>query len=274
VPPDAFASQLEPKLASLLANPNKREAVFKSMPTAELKDALRACLYLQQQSIASEQENAQIWAQRTIADVPARLLADLAHIIESILKSTQERRGIKAQGDHDFHVAAEKWRSEGMAIRETLHRLMEQATHTQWNLGPRFLVGMEDLCREQNLWARSIPWDPARMVGWKIMVRQVKLDTRDLQTAAREFALDTLTSPFGNEEQTGDVDGSYFTDYVHYIAISKPGVSTRNVTRDLVARLLRPAEMATLIQSHGGIVPEKADALLLADLLLGVFGWH
>lgn len=274
VPADVLAAQVEPTLADLIAEPSKRQAAFKSLPTDELKDALKSCLFVRQRKIASDEDNERTWAQKTMADIPASLLVELAEIIRGIAKSLQEQRGVKAQAEHDYKVATEKWRSEGGPIRETLHQLMEQATQTQWNLGPRFLVAFEDLCREQQLWVRSIPWDPARMVGWKVMVRHVKLDVSDLRVAAQEFAPGTSIGILESDQQSGAVDGSYFTDYVHHIAFSRPAVSPRDVTRNLVARLLRPAEITGMIGLQGAKVPNGADSAELADLLLDAFGWR
>ncbi|MBY0526197.1 MAG: hypothetical protein K2R98_22575, partial [Gemmataceae bacterium] len=45
-------------------------------------------------------------------------------------------------------------------------------------------------------------------------------------------------------------------------------------TRDLVARLLRPAEITGMIRSQGSQVPDSADSAQLADSLLGALGWH
>jgi hypothetical protein len=271
---DVLAEQLQPRLDDLITQPSKREAVFKALATGALREALRACLYLREQNMIGKGEDWRNWAQRTVDEVPAGVVTAVAEVLSAVTSILQERRGIKAQRDHEYTVAIEKWRSEGKEIRDALHRFMEQATQIQWNLGPRFLVMFEDLCREQQLWVRSIPWDPARMVGWKIMVHDVKLDVSDLQVAAREFSPGTSFEILENDQQSGVVDGSYFTDYVHHIAITRPGASPRDVTRDLVARLLRPAEIVRLLQKHSVEVPRDADSGKLADLLLSSFGWH
>lgn len=271
---DILADQLQPRLHDLITQPNKREEVFKALATGQLKDALRACLYLRDQNIVGDGEDIWKWATRTVDQEPARVVTELAEIISSVACGLQNRRGIKAQAEHDFSVAMETWRLEGKTIRETVHQFMEQATQAQWNLGPRFLVSFEDVCREQNLWVRSIPWDPARMVGWKIMVRDVRLDVSDLQIAAREFSPDTSFAILEDNQQSGVVDGSYFTDYVHYIAMSRPGSSPREITRDLVARLLRPAEMVQILGKHKADMPKDANSRSLADGLLSSFGWH
>ena len=98
--------------------------------------------------------------------------------------------------------------------------------------------------------------------------------SRDLEIAAQELAPGATWDSPTNGPPTTVADGSYFTDYVHYIAISKPGLSPRAVTRNLLVRLLRPVEMMNLIQLHGGEPPTATDAPRLAEELLHAFGWR
>jgi hypothetical protein len=69
------------------------------------------------------------------------------------------------------------------------------------------------------------------------------------------------------------VDGSYFTDYVHYLAASQPRVSARNIALKFLASLLRPNELKRLIEEQGRTVADGADRPALADSLLDVMGW-
>jgi hypothetical protein len=183
-------------------------------------------------------------------------------------------RGIKAQLEHEHQVSMGHWRESSNEAQERFHAAAGKAVELQWQVGPQFLVAFEHICRQERVWVRSIPWDPARMVGWKIMASQVRLYSRDLQIAAQELAPDATGDSPTNGQTTAVADGSYFTDYVHHIAISKPGCSPRAVTRDLLARLLRPAEMMSLIQTHTGKLPTATDAPLLAEELLHAFGWR
>ena len=111
------------------------------------------------------------------------------------------------------------------------------------------------------------------MVGWKINAAKVGLDIRDLQIVADELvrhkrspdhqAFDVVVktdAKVAGGPTTAVADGSYFTDYVHHIAISIPGFSPRAVTRDLLVRLIRPAQMMALVQSYGGESPTVTDA--------------
>src|SRR5262249_23512788 len=130
------------------------------------------------------------------------------------------RRDVEAQHEHeDDDLDLETWRQRSKEARESYHLSAGKAAELQWELGPEFLVVFEQICQQDGLLVRSIPWDPARMVGWKIKASPVRLDSRDLQIAAQEWA----PTPDGAAHASVIADGSYFADYVHHIAISKPG---------------------------------------------------
>jgi len=202
------------------------------------------------------------------------LTAELGKLSGDIEAKLISHRGAKAQREHEHNVAMGRWRQSSKEARESFHVAAGKAVELQWELGPQFLVAFERICRQDGCWVRSIPWDPARMVGWKIMASQVRLHSHDLQIAAQELVPGATGASPMNGPTTAVADGSYFTDYVHHIAISKPGFSPRAVTRDLLARLLRPAEMMTLIQTHGAEPPTAVDAPRLAEELLNALGWR
>lgn len=271
---EILATEIEPKLAALIADPSQGESIFRSLPSDEAKHALKACRHLRTHGIVGETEDFQACADRILVEIPPTLATELGKLSGDIDAKLIIHRGAKAQREHEYDVAMGSRRERSKEARETYHAAAGKAVELQWQLGPQFLAAFEHFCKQQGLWVRSIPWDPARMVGWKIMTSQVKLRIRDLQIAAGELMPGSpVTSPV-HGSTTSVADGSYFTDYVHHIAISKPGFSPRAVTRDLLARLLRPAEMMDLIQAHGEESPKAADAPQLAEELLQAFGWR
>lgn len=106
-----------------------------------------------------------------------------------------------------------------MAVKR-IQRERKSAEELQWHLGPQFLMTVQDVSREQQLWVRSIPWDPARMIGWKLFVRGLRLDFRDPAMASNELSADISSVSDGNHRLGGLADGSYFTDYVHRVPAS------------------------------------------------------
>lgn len=271
---EVHETEIEPMIEALLADPSKRQAAFRNLRTNELKRALTACLHLRSEGFVEKTGSFQAWANQIVTGVPAALGAEMSKLGSDIEAKLVSHRGVKAQREHEHDIAMRQWLQSSNEARESFHVGAGKAVELQWEVGPRFLVAFEHICRREGLWVRSIPWDPARMVGWKIMASQVRLYSRDLQFAARELAPDATGDSLTNGQTTAVADGSYFTDYVHHIAISKPGFSPRAVTRDLLARLLRPAEMMTLIQTHTGEPPTATDAPLLAEELLHAFGWR
>lgn len=271
---EVLATEIEPVLEVLLADPSARQTVFKNLQSTQSKRALTACLHLRSKGIVTDAGAFQDWARQAQAALATTLKADIDVIREEIRAKLVSHRGVRAQCEEEHQIAVQQWQQKSKEARDTFHLAAGKAVERQWELGPQFLVAFEQTCREQGLWVRSIPWDPARMIGWKLMMSQVRLDSRDLQIAAQELAPDATGASTSNQTPNGVADGSYFTDYVHHIAISKPGFSPRAVTRDLLARLLRPAEMMNLIQAHTAALPKAADASLLAEEVLHAFGWR
>lgn len=271
---EIYAAEIEPHLQPLLADSSKREGAFRNLSSDAVKHALKACLHLRSKGIVEEGGSFEAWAKQNLTEVPPTLGAKMAKLGDDIECKLISHRGLKAQREHEHDIAMRKWRQSSNEARERFHAAAGKAVELQWQVGPQFLVAFEHICRHEKLWVRSIPWDPARMVGWRIMASEVKLYSRDLQFVARELAPDATGDNSTKGQTTAVADGSYFTDYVHHIAISKPGFSPRAVTRDLLARLLRPAEMMTLIQTHTGEPPTAKDAPLLAEELLRAFGWR
>ncbi len=274
VPSAVLAAEIVPKLDALVSDLSNRRSVYESLASQELKYALRECLHLRSKGVVPAGENFPAWAEEAIKEVRPQLAKALADLRETIGTKLSAHRGAKAQKEHEHNVAVNSWREKSKQAREAFHSATRKAVGLQWDLGPKFLVTFEQISREQGTWARSIPWDAARMVGWKLMVSHVKLGSRDLQIAAQEFAPDAAGANSINGPTVAVADGSYFTDYVHYIAISKPGFSPRVVTRDLLVRLLRPSEMMDLIKEHGGEPTAEPNAPRVADKLLHVFGWR
>lgn len=272
---EVFAQEIKPKLAALATDPSHMEAAFRSFSSDERKRALTASIQLLKKNLVAEAENFQAWAQQTLAEAPATFGALLAQLSGDIEAKLINHRGVKAQREYHHELAIKEWRQNSTEAGDSFHVVVGKAVEVQWEIGPALLVAFEKICRQENLWVRSIPWDPARMVGWKIMASQVVgLNSRDLAIAAQELAPGAMGSHPINGPTTAVADGSYFTDYVHYIAISQSGFSPRAVTRSLLVRLLRPAEMMKLIQFHGGQSLTANEAPQLAEELLDALGWQ
>jgi hypothetical protein len=145
----------------------------------------------------------------------------------------------------------------------------------QWRLGPAFLVTLQDVAIAEGVEAISMPWDPPRMVGWKLMVKDTEITLRDVRSVALDLQVPP-PEPTTRQEANLDapIDGSYFTDYVHFIAISSLETSPREISCRLVASLLRPSQLTDLIHQFGGACRPGEDRSTLADTLLNAMGWQ
>jgi hypothetical protein len=56
-----LATEIEPKLAALIADPSLRETAFRNLSSDELKHALKACLDLRTKNVVRENESFQVW---------------------------------------------------------------------------------------------------------------------------------------------------------------------------------------------------------------------
>jgi hypothetical protein len=220
VPDEMLTTEIVPMLPASIADPNQREAALRSLPFGEKRDVLKACLRLRTSGIVGEQQDFRSWAERTLTETPRMLLEGLSKWSADVAACLEYLRSVKPQLEKDLNTQRKQ-------ARESFHLAAGKAVEMQWELGSEFLVTFEHLCRQDGLWVKSVPWDPARMVGWKIMVSPVRLVSRvrlylrDLQIAAQELAPEAAGVGPSNASAIAIADGSYFTDYVHHIAISK-----------------------------------------------------
>ncbi len=260
---------LESAIHDLETHSRSKQEVFGSLPAGAAKQALAACLRLREDGIARTVGECCEWANN---HVPS-LKQDLHDILHSITDRLRDKlvtlRGERAQAEAEHDAKDKDWRARRRQTERDFRAKLEKATFALLDAGPSFLVAFEKACREAGLWARSIPWDPARMVGWKLKAFGVSLQSIDLWTAAKQIVDDPPPPP-----STGEVEGSYFTDYVHFVAISCPRMTPFAVTQQLVAKLLLPSQLIRIIQAHGESVDETADPLSLAARLLRCFGWN
>jgi hypothetical protein len=264
----AFVSRLESAVDDLDAQRRTKREVFSSLVVASGKQALAACLHLRDENVCDTVKECCAWAGRELGGLHRELCDRLEPLAQLLRDELIRLRGEKAQIESERKARLNVWVAQKNKAEAAFRVALEQATVAQWEVGPAFLVGLEKACSDNGLWVRSIPWDPARMVGWKLKAFGVSLQSSDLWAAAREIV------PEAPKPAEGEVDGSYFTDYVHYVAISCPQLTPFSVTQQIVATLLRHSELSRIIKAHEGSVDEAADALALAGQVLRCFGWN
>ena len=258
-------------------SPKDQSKVLKDVADTSLKQAVGACVGLMERQVAASAEACITWARdsfEALSKSLAKSARDGLAQVESRLALLRGQRTVAEEAWRQRHAG---WLEEGQRLHADCRLATAEAAETLWRLGPSFLAQLERTCKERGIPARSIPWDPPRMVGWKVATCGIGLKARDLWECVKEMGgLGKEMAPDAPRPPSdGDADGSYFTDYVHYVAMSKPEATPYSVTRDLL-QMLRTTELERLITAHGGKEGgDKADdRSSLARQALDALGWR
>ena len=149
-----------------------------------------------------------------------------------------------------------------------------QASSIQWELGPKFLVILEQVCLKNNFKNTSIAWDQPRMIGWKLWASGVNFSLRDIhETASSIFGNQSIEMNMAGDGST-NVSGSCFTDYVHFLACQDMNKNSRVVTREFVSQLTRIADRRNLFEMFSNErFPASSEPEVILDRLITVLGW-
>ncbi len=149
-----------------------------------------------------------------------------------------------------------------------------KATEAQWELGPKFLVALEQICLQKSIKTTSITWDQPRMIGWKLWVSGVNFSLEDIhETAASLSGNQSLEMNMAGDGAM-NVSGSYFTDYVHFLACQDINKSSRAVTCEFVNQLTRLSDRRNLFRFYSkDEYPATLSPELIIDQLITVLGW-
>jgi len=194
----------------------------------------------------------------------------------AIARTENQLAAIPEQGQRrraEIEEARRQRQAALIACEEKYRRSLQDALMHQWEMGPRFLMAVEAFCRGQRDSCVSVPWDPARMVGWKLWSLGIPVTVQDLHSKTRKLLGDTVGMEAVANSGIEPANGSYFTDYVHFVAMQQIGKDPREITSLLLQELLRPSEREIIFRAlhddSNSSVPE-AEAV---DRLLTVLGW-
>ena len=297
VAPETLATEIAPIVEKVVANPEKRKIETQKLEDEKKQSAFIQCLNLRLRETVTKGGSFDAWAEGVLSTVPRQCADALDEHIKKLKEDLPEARnfvsgsgerghiaGENEKGqrneDQDFereeasgtHAAADASITSVSELRAHYHKVMGEAAELQYELGAQFLVNVEKRCQAEGLWKRTIPWDPARMVGWKLHCAGQSVKIFNLEYVSKRFAtdLDIGVNPLPN---SGNADGAHFTDYVHALSTSGSEVDTRKVTIELLEKLLLPLQKIDLISTYGGtaaVLGGKA----LEEQLLETFGWH
>lgn len=182
-------------------------------------------------------------------------------------------------GEHE--LALDRVRHQGAArikrlqeAEAVLRSALNEATVAQWELGPSFLMALERKCREHGTAARSVTWDPARMVGWKLHVSQPGLKPKHLVMAVNSV-LGTQITELGISPPGNEFSGSLFADYAYFTSISAKRLTPWHATRNLLLRLLNVGQLDALAgdRTDSQSLPFEGEQEL-AEQVLRNWGWE
>lgn len=263
-----------PLIPELLSNSSGKAEAFRKLPNEQCKRALKAALWAIENGLVSEPTELWAWASKIESEVADDIESAIAPLLAQIDETLTGQLGRKAFESERYERECQLWRDRIGPAREAFHAAVTTASRAQWELGPHFLVALEDECRSRRVWARSIPWDPARMVGWKLIAHNLRLQLVDVQASAREISPGVEFESPVDPARGAVADGSYFTDYVHYLAASQPRLSPRHIASKFLANLLRANELDRLLREHESAPSDLSDRAALADSLLDCLGWR
>jgi len=139
---------------------------------------------------------------------PALEIATTAHrdAEEAFRREEENYRAEVARRPRDLRQAEMDYR-----------RALAGAMEVQLRVGPAFLIELERLLRAEGLLVRSLPWDGARMVGWKLNAASPGMTNDDFLTA-----VNSVLGPASLQRNAhgAAVTGSSFADYAYYVAMT------------------------------------------------------
>jgi hypothetical protein len=272
-PADVLERDVLPIHVAIARNPACRNDMLRQCDR-RVRNAVEALFALERTAAPSE-ESIHASASRVSSDSISAIQPLLAEMLEAAAADVSE---LESQLARCMEVENENRLHRQTQIEHAHREVADSLAITagiQWKLGPGFLVALQDAAMVEGAEAISMAWDAPRMVGWKLMVKGTEITLRDVRAVALELQVPP-PEPTPKQEAIFDapIDGSYFTDYVHFIAISSLETSPREISCRLVASLLRPSQLGSLIQQFGGQCPSEEHRGTLADALLNAMGWR
>ncbi len=270
-PDDRLVGELMPAFRAAGDDASEQRRHLAARTDDHARNALRALFQLASlQPIGANVAETIAAAQAMACDKIGCTAKVVAELTNSELPQVQEHLD---RLEAEARIARARLVSEEIAARSSMAAAMTRAAEVQWQLGPRFLASLEAAAGKGAM--APIVWDGPRMVGWKLHLAGGGITLEELRISARELG---VTPPEVQACQKPGIeqpiDGSYFTDYVHFIAMLSPDDHPpREVTRRLLATLLRPNTLRDMIERHGGICLPDSERDVRAELLITCLGW-
>ncbi len=252
---------------------DERNILFQSKINREIKSTASNLLKINNEEILSNGSFVK-WSSDYIESNIINFKSKIEKVNEHCRKLNNEFLIEKNNFIINYENAIKEWKKDIEEKKLIYHLRIKEVVNAHWEYGPQFLVKLELLANKMRLQAKSIAWDPARMIGWKILCHGMDIKLIDLQDQLSESFKGFISANNKDSDIDIKINGSYFTDYVHYISISNLSKSIRIVTHELLKDLLRKSEILKVLICYNNINKyEEYSIDELIDTLLIFLGW-
>lgn len=247
----------------------KTNNLFKTEKNEQIKKTAGNLLKLGEQE--RPREKFVFWAKNTVENKKNEIV--------KIIKTLNENLGaiigdivVKIEKSDDIYIEKlEEWEKKVDSSRKSFRRHLQDVLQSHLKYGPDFLMNIED--QTKNLGSKSFSWDPARMIGWKIISAGIQIEALDIIQRVKEIIPEFSTHSNSNYDENTLMNGSLFTDFVHYISLKDPSISPRDATKKLLEKTLRSSEIKRILRKKEDVDFNRKNISQMVETLLLEFGW-
>jgi hypothetical protein len=270
---DINENELDSTLIRFITQHNsKTNNLFKSETNDQIKKTASILLKLNEED--RPKELFVLWSK----DIYINKIKHINNIVQDLKLKFQSLIGeleLRVENiENSYNSELTEWQREVEGKRLLYHKALQEVLESHLEHGPSFLLNLEKQTILNSIHSKSVSWDPPRMIGWKILIEGIQIANFDITTYLKE-RFPEFSKQVNNGSINDDIliNGSLFTDYVHYISKSDINLSSRNATKMLLEELLRSGEIKTILRNYQQGETLDYTHSQIVEKLLVVFGW-
>ncbi len=254
-----------------LANlPNNPSDFFNNLRDEDIKTAA-GLIHRFRHQFAIPNNNYIEWAEEYYESNKEGFKCKILKLSEKIDQEIGSSGRIEEEIDKQFKVKEKEWNKEFEILRIAKQRALIDAVKAQWDFGPKFLYNMELYAMKMGYNPVSIAWDQPRMIGWKIFCNNIEIPVGDIKGNFIDEFQHVMTN--GDEIEETRINGSYFTDYVHFLTIANHDRNPRSTTLEILKKVFPFTAMKKVLRTYGRLEIEDLGIDKLSEELIKAFGW-
>ena len=270
---DINEKELDSTLIRFVTQHNsKTNNLFESETNAQIKEAASKLLKLKEDD--RPKELFVLWSQNIYKNKIEYINNTVQDLKTKFQSFIGEFELTVEQFESRYNSELTEWQREVEEKRLLFHNALQEVLKSHLENAPSFLLNLEKQTLLNEIPSKSVSWDPPRMIGWKILTEGIQIANFDITTYLKEM-IPEFSKQVNNGSINDDtlINGSLFTDYVHYISKSDINLSSRNATKILLEKLLRLSEIRTILRNY-----QQGETLdythpQMVEKLLEKFGW-